>query len=41
MFYHCDNLTGSITIPNNITSIEEGVFAYCGKLTSITLNDGL
>lgn len=34
-FYGCTKLT-SITIPSNVISIGQGVFAYCNKLTSIT-----
>ena len=34
-FYGCTKLT-SITIPANVVSIGQGVFAYCNKLTSIT-----
>ena len=38
-FYGCGGLT-SITIPSNVTSIENGTFRYCDALTSIIVDNG-
>ena len=35
-FYNCKSLT-SITIPNNVTNIEDLAFAGCNKLSSVTI----
>ena len=35
-FYECENLT-SITIPDSVTSIEQGAFSLCSKLESVTI----
>lgn len=39
-FDECINLS-SVTIPNSVTSIEDGVFYKCSSLTSIELPDGI
>ncbi|MBO7074763.1 MAG: leucine-rich repeat protein [Bacteroidales bacterium] len=36
-FYLCDGFTGSLTIPNSVTSIENGAFCWCSALTSLTI----
>ena len=39
-FEGCYSLT-SITIPNSVTSIEYGAFAYCSSLTSVTIGNSV
>ena len=36
-FYLCDGFTGSLTIPNSVTSIEDDSFYGCSGLTSLTI----
>ena len=36
-FQGCSSFTGSLTIPNSVTTIGEGAFAYCVSLESITI----
>ena len=36
-FYHCDKLT-SVTISSSVTSLGTGVFSFCTKLESITVD---
>ena len=38
-FYDCDSLT-SVSIPNSVTSIGDGVFGECDSLTSINVDIG-
>jgi hypothetical protein len=41
-FIHCpESITGTITIPNSITSIGNGVLYNCYNLTSITIGSGV
>ena len=37
-FYNCDNLTGSISIPNTVVSIGNRAFCGCKGLTGLTLS---
>jgi len=37
-FYNCDNLTGSISIPNTVVSIGNSAFYGCKGLTGLTLS---
>ena len=39
-FSYCTSLT-SITIPNNVTSIEDSLFEYCTSLPSINIPNGV
>lgn len=40
-FQFCSNLSGSLTIPQNITQIPEYAFANCGFNGTLTLHDGI
>lgn len=40
-FFHCSNLTGSLVIPNNVTSLGSYAFCYCCGFDSLILNDEL
>ena len=37
-FRKCTSLTGTLVIPNNIESIENGMFAACSGITGVTTN---
>ena len=37
----CESNLQSITIPNNITTVESQAFAYCYNLTNLTIGDGV
>jgi hypothetical protein len=37
LFSGCSGITGTLTIPNLVTSIGNGVFAFCSGLTSVTI----
>lgn len=39
-FFFCGGITGTLTIPSSVTSIEKGAFQYC-KLTNIVLSENL
>lgn len=42
VFRDCHNLSGSLTIPQGVTSIPNNAFEYCGSLDgTLTLHDGI
>ena len=40
-FNNCVGLTGSLVIPNTVTTIGSGAFAFCSGFTSLTLSESL
>jgi len=40
-FKSCDNISGTLTIPDNITSIGKYAFANCNKIIEIRTGDGI
>jgi len=40
-FYNCSRLTGTLTIPNSVTSIGNDAFYGCSGLTSITIGNSV
>ncbi len=41
LFYACSNLSGTLTIPNSVTSIGSKAFASCAGLTSVTIGNSV
>ncbi|MBR5982765.1 MAG: leucine-rich repeat domain-containing protein, partial [Bacteroidales bacterium] len=40
-FYNCSTLTGNLTIPNSVTSIDEKAFYGCRGVETITIGDSI
>ncbi|NLL95041.1 MAG: leucine-rich repeat protein, partial [Thermoplasmatales archaeon] len=40
-FNSCINLTGTLTIPNSVTTIGDNAFLYCGQLSNLALSTSL
>ena len=41
LFYNLSSVTGSIVIPNSVTSVGMNAFSNCSSITSVTLGTGL
>ena len=40
-FENCNGLTGNLTIPNSVTSIDRSAFEQCSRLASIVISNSL